>query len=310
MLTALTPRLCNMPGGDAIRWLQSLQAGFRQASSDRSSAARAALPQLAALSLDDTRPSLCEPLMLALPALLSHPEPAVQVEAARTLCQAVRAVPLLGISFLPLIVYHVQRSVARDKTRMTRAGIQHAQVPLVIRPLFLSTVQSHVLGCLAGCEVRLPCSARPEYCSLKHLYVSAEKEEAARVELALLRAIPGMGMHSAALPFVNRALDQLIPAGEPIHASRGTCCPRYCFISDLEKATPPWRSENGSGRGFLALHENGHPACACDIHTLLGDNVTLDMYGLVENAFLWLCLRMTMRSGRVCQLACAADMHP
>ncbi len=34
------------------------------------------------------------------------------------------------------------------------------------------------------------------------------------MELALLRAIPGMGVHSAALPFVNRALDQLLPTGE------------------------------------------------------------------------------------------------
>lgn len=34
------------------------------------------------------------------------------------------------------------------------------------------------------------------------------------MELALLRAIPAMAVHSAALPFVNRALDQLIPEGE------------------------------------------------------------------------------------------------
>ncbi len=114
-----------LPGGDTIRWLQSLQAGFRQAASGRSSASRAALPHVAALSLDDAQPSLCEPLVLALPALLSHPEPAVQIEAACTLCQAVKAVPLLGISFLPLIVYHVQRSVARDKTKLTRAGAHY-----------------------------------------------------------------------------------------------------------------------------------------------------------------------------------------
>lgn len=119
-----------MPGGDTIRWLRSLQAGLRKAASDRSSASRAALTHLAALSLDDAQPTLCEPLVLALPALLSHPEPAVQMEAARTLCQAVRAVPLLGISFLPLIVYHVQRSVAKCKSKMTRAGARHAQVPV------------------------------------------------------------------------------------------------------------------------------------------------------------------------------------
>ncbi|BDA47327.1 probable protein RST1 at N-terminal half [Coccomyxa sp. Obi] len=177
-------------GKDTIRWLESLQAGFRQAASDRSSASRAALLQLAALSLDDTQPSLCEPLVLALPALLSHPEPAVQMEAARTLCQAVKAVPLLGISFLPLIVYHVQRSVAKDKTNMTRA----------------------------------------------------EKEQAARVELALLRTIPGMGVHSAALPFVNRALDQLIPEGSP-EAMQALL---------LRLRTQLWV---GSGHGFNALSD-------------------------------------------------------
>ncbi|CAL8472221.1 g11763 [Coccomyxa elongata] len=177
-------------GGATIRWLQSLQAGFRQAASARSSASRAALPHLAALSLDDAQPTLCEPLVLALPALLSHPEPAVQIEAARTLCQAVRAVPLLGISFLPLIVYHVQRSVARDKTKMTRA----------------------------------------------------EKEEAARVELALLRAIPGMVVHSAALPFVNRALDQLLPTGSP-EAMQALL---------LRLRTQLWL---GSGHGFHALSD-------------------------------------------------------
>lgn len=41
----------------------------------------------------------------------------------------------------------------------------------------------------------------------------AGKQAAARAELALLRAIPAMAVHSAALPFVTRSLQQLSPHG-------------------------------------------------------------------------------------------------
>lgn len=100
-----------------------MRASLQQAAAAKSGASHiAAAPYLAAFPSDNAQPSLSGPMVMALPALLRHPQTAVQVEAACTLAEAVKAVPLLGISFLPLIVYHLQSSAGSDKGTMTQAG--------------------------------------------------------------------------------------------------------------------------------------------------------------------------------------------
>ncbi|KAK9905743.1 hypothetical protein WJX75_005520 [Coccomyxa subellipsoidea] len=178
-------------GGEALRWLRSMRASLQQAAAAKSGALHiAAAPHLAAFPSDNAQPSLSGPMVMALPALLCHPETAVQVEAACTLAEAVKAVPLLGISFLPLIVYHLQSSAGSDKGTMTQAG----------------------------------------------------REDAVRLEAALVEAIPAMAVHSAALPFVNRALVQLPLTGSP-EATQARL---------LRLRTQLWL---GSGHGFNALSD-------------------------------------------------------
>ena len=53
-----------------------------------------------------------EVVKMILIALLDHPEPCVQAAAAEACGEAVQTFPLAGISFLPLLMYKLRRSVA------------------------------------------------------------------------------------------------------------------------------------------------------------------------------------------------------
>ena len=61
-------------------------------------------------------PRVIEPaVLLCTAALLGHGTPAVQRSAAAAVSAAVRMQPLLGLSFLPLLMHQVQASVAGSK---------------------------------------------------------------------------------------------------------------------------------------------------------------------------------------------------
>ena len=64
-----------------------------------------------------------EVLRMILTALLDHPQLEVQAAAAAACGEAVQAFPLCGISFLPLLIYKLQSSVAQT---------QHGKFPLKI----------------------------------------------------------------------------------------------------------------------------------------------------------------------------------
>ncbi|KAI4193057.1 MAG: hypothetical protein LQ350_008490, partial [Teloschistes chrysophthalmus] len=53
-----------------------------------------------------------EVMKMILIALLDHPEPCVQAAAADACSEVVQAFPIAGISFLPLLMYKLRRSVA------------------------------------------------------------------------------------------------------------------------------------------------------------------------------------------------------
>lgn len=115
-----------LPGGEeAARWLRSLKASFHLAAAAKPGTSQApSSPNVARVPPEDPLPSLSNQLIVALPALLCHPSSAVQKEAASALAEAARVVPLLGISFLPLILYHLQSSVGRDKSALPQTGAQ------------------------------------------------------------------------------------------------------------------------------------------------------------------------------------------
>ncbi len=64
-----------------------------------------------------------EVMRMILTALLDHPQLEVQAAAAAACGEAVQAFPLCGISFLPLLIYKLQSSVAQT---------QHGKFPLKI----------------------------------------------------------------------------------------------------------------------------------------------------------------------------------
>lgn len=102
--------MCLAGHGDAVRWLLSLQAVLRSAAANNHQ------------KDDDQKARIGEPLCIALSALLSHPSHAVQAEAARALAAAVEAVPLLGVSLLPVIMYHLQAATLSDKSHLLEPG--------------------------------------------------------------------------------------------------------------------------------------------------------------------------------------------
>ena len=53
-----------------------------------------------------------EVVRMILTALLDHPQLEVQAAAARTIAEAVQALPISGMSLLPLLIYKLQHSVA------------------------------------------------------------------------------------------------------------------------------------------------------------------------------------------------------
>ena len=83
--------------------------------------------------------------------------------------------------------------------------------------------------------------------------MSLHAEEQARVLLALLRTLPSMGRHSAALPLVLRALQQVCPPGEasstPIHTLAHATTLRV-QISQLSRLKECYRL-SGMNQGLL-----------------------------------------------------------
>jgi hypothetical protein len=119
-----------------VRWLLSLQRVFQYQASSRRRGASIQTPQLASLALEGGQPRMAEPLVVVLPALLCHPCEIVQAEAARTLAYAAGAVPLLGISFLPALMYRLQAASRMDKSSLTGTGAWTSDMCLTGLPTY------------------------------------------------------------------------------------------------------------------------------------------------------------------------------
>ena len=77
---------------EALRWLRSILWGLSSASSKGS--------------------QLSEVSMFTLCALLEHSTASIKKAAAETMAGAAKAAPACGISFLPVLVHHLQQVVA------------------------------------------------------------------------------------------------------------------------------------------------------------------------------------------------------
>ncbi|GAB4813990.1 hypothetical protein N2152v2_001036 [Parachlorella kessleri] len=147
--------------GEALRWLYSLEASLTAVASS-SSGPQPGSKELA--ELDSYTASV-------LTGLLHHPSAAVQVAAVHCIEVAVKAIPLLGLSFLPVLVHRIQQlvesflagweqSTPTSLLPMLRALpslAQHAAVvPFVVRAIqpLLSSGSPEVLQALA---LRLLC---------------------------------------------------------------------------------------------------------------------------------------------------------
>ncbi|KAL0048382.1 hypothetical protein WJX82_001959 [Trebouxia sp. C0006] len=151
-----------------------------------------------------------EVLRMILTALLDHPQLEVQAAAAAACGEAAQTFPLCGISFLPLLIYKLQSSVAQTQR-----------------------------GDLA----------------------KGQQAEHARVQLALMRALPCMAMHQTALPFVQRALMPFSQKGAP----------ELSHALALKMHTQMWLT---TGRGFngvlggLSGFYNTHPHASPMLRTV------------------------------------------
>ncbi|CAL5220764.1 g2828 [Coccomyxa viridis] len=96
-------------GSEALQWLQSIRWDLSSASSKGA--------------------QLSEVSMFMLCALLEHSAASVKMAAAETMAAAAKAVPVCGISFLPVLVHHLQQLAAKTP----ESGVQqHAEVELAL----------------------------------------------------------------------------------------------------------------------------------------------------------------------------------
>ncbi|KAK9819111.1 hypothetical protein WJX74_003105 [Apatococcus lobatus] len=191
-------------GTKAMSWLRDVRHQLEQQEPPKQARQQFAEDGSSSADIPAASPELSPAIQMALTALLSHPLPSIKVAAASVLQEAGRVYPLLGMTFVPVLIHAIQ-----------------SILPGIVE---LGDAESHVQVGLQG------------------------------VLLALLNALPAMGVHAAVLPFVLQTLQRLTAPGVPeilqitgirLHvqlwqqSNQGRRGPSWARLQDLLMAGPP-----------------------------------------------------------------------
>jgi hypothetical protein len=192
----------------AQHWLASLQLRMAAAASEKGGGAAA-----------KDSAQLDSHVALLVCALLQHPDELVQHRALQALLAAVEAAPLLGLSLLPLLVHQLQ---AQLEVFLSGERLQLHTCDMVLPCTGLGMPRGSYC-CPGNDEASHDCCLTAFLC-FAIWFFAGKTSRPSSLLLELLQALPTMGRHPAATPFVLRTLQPLLGPGQ--HAAAFVVSPR------------------------------------------------------------------------------------